>query len=149
MSKIWIKDFTLDDLNKRPAFDAMDATGIEITEIGDDYLAGTMPVDKNTVQIFRVLHGGMNCVLAETLGSIASNLCIDLSKERAVGQHISASHIRAAFEGETIKGVAKLLHKGRRSHIWIIQIFNEAGKLICDSKLTMSVIAKPANTPTP
>ena len=102
-----------------------------------------MPVDHRTVQPFRLLHGGASCVLAETLGSIASNLIVDPKKFYAVGQSINANHIRSAKEGDqAVKGIATPIHLGRQSHVWEINIYNEQGKLICVSRLTMAGLAK-------
>jgi 1,4-dihydroxy-2-naphthoyl-CoA hydrolase len=100
-----------------------------------------MPVDERTVQPYRLLHGGASCVLAESLGSIAANMCIDSSEKVAVGQHIEATHIRSATKG-LVRGVAKAVHIGGNSHTWRIEIFNDEGKLICDSKIIMAIIKK-------
>ena len=141
---IWFhKDLTLDQINNGSANTSVDHLGIEITKIGPNFLEGTMPVDQRTVQPARILHGGVSCVLAETLGSIASNICLDNSKEVAVGQSINASHIRPAFEGQTVIGKCHLIHKGVKSHVWEIKIYDDRNKLVCLSRLTMAVIPKP------
>ncbi len=141
--KIWFKDYDLISINKQNVNSMVDHLGIQVTEITENSLIGTMPVDYRTVQPFRMLHGGASCVLAETLGSIASNLVVDPRNMYAVGQSINASHIRSAKEGENaVKGIATAIHLGRQSHVWEIQIFNELDKVICISRLTMAVLVK-------
>jgi 1,4-dihydroxy-2-naphthoyl-CoA hydrolase len=115
---------------------------IRLTEIGDDFLRGSIPVDERTRQPFGLLHGGASVVLAETLGSVASNLCIDTSKFYAVGQEISANHLRSARSGR-VTGTARPVHLGGRSQLWDIELRDEAGRLTCVSRLTMAVIAAP------
>ncbi len=115
--------------------------GIEFTEIGEDYLRGTMPVDERTHQPFGVLHGGASVTLAETLGSMASTLLIDRDQFFAVGQEINANHIRPVSEG-MVTGTARPVHIGRTSHVWDIRIVSDQDKLVCISRLTMAVIPK-------
>ena len=142
MSSIWFnKDITLEQLNKFSQNTLVTHIGISLTKLGDDSLEGTMPVDERTFQPARLLHGGASCVLAETLGSIAANISIDTSEKMAVGQHIEATHIRSATKGH-VRGVAKLIHMGRSSQTWRIEIFNDDNKLICDSKIIMAIINK-------
>ncbi len=100
-----------------------------------------MPVDSRTVQPYGLLHGGASCVLAETLGSIAANCCIDGKEYMAVGQHIEATHLRSATKG-LVSGKAKAINIGKSSQTWRIEIFNEEGKMICDSKIIMAIIKK-------
>lgn len=101
----------------------------------------TMPVDKRTVQRFGILHGGANVALAETIASVGATLHIDLNTHFAVGLEINANHIRAVDKGQ-VRGIGKPLHVGRSTQIWEIKIYNEAGKLTCVSRCTMSVNAK-------
>ena len=142
MSSIWHKEYTIEEVNGRGQKTLVDHLDIRITEILDSALSGTMPVDETTVQPARILHGGASCVLAESLGSIASNMVIDSSKFIAVGQSISANHLRPGLEGETVLGIARPLHLGKKSQIWDIEIFNEKEKMICSSRLTMAIIEK-------
>jgi 1,4-dihydroxy-2-naphthoyl-CoA hydrolase len=113
--------------------------GIVITEAGDDWLRGTMPVDARTRQPFGLLHGGASVALAETLGSMAGGLCVDSAKEAVVGLEINANHLRAVREG-VVTGTARALHIGRSTQVWEIRIENEAGKLVCVSRLTLAVV---------
>ncbi len=113
--------------------------GIVITEAGDDWLRGTMPVDARTRQPYGLLHGGASVVLAETLGSMAGGLCVDPSLYAVVGLEINANHLRAAREG-LVTGTARALHVGRSTQVWEIRIENPAGKPVCISRLTLAVI---------
>ncbi len=115
--------------------------GIEFTEAGDDWLRATMPVDTRTRQPYGLLHGGASVVLAETLGSSAGNLCVDMSTQICVGLEINANHLRAATQG-LVTGTARAVHVGRRTHVWDITIENPAGKRVCVSRLTLAVVAR-------
>ena len=115
--------------------------GIEFTEIGENYLKGRMPVDHRTNQPYGLLHGGASCVLAETLGSIASALVIDQSSFLCVGIEINANHIRSAKKGY-VTGTATALHLGKSTHVWDIRIIGEDEKLVCISRLTVAIIAR-------
>jgi 1,4-dihydroxy-2-naphthoyl-CoA hydrolase len=116
--------------------------GIEFTEFGDDYMVAKMPVDHRTVQPFRILHGGASVVLAETLGSVASLFCIDISKQQAVGLEINANHLSSAREGTVVYGTVKPIRIGKTIHVWNIEIKDEKGKMICISRLTVAVVER-------
>src|SRR6185369_8533882 len=111
----------------------------EFTEIGADFLRGRMPVDDRTRQPFGILHGGASVALAETLGSTGAGMVIDRSKYRCVGQEINANHVRAVKD-RFVVGTARPLHLGRRSHVWEISIVDEQDRLVCISRLTMSIL---------
>ena len=113
--------------------------GIEITEIGDDYICGTMPVDNRTVQPYGILHGGASVVLAESLGSLAGNLACEEGL-LCVGLEINANHIKQVTDG-IVKGKASVVHIGRTTQIWDIKITKNE-KIICISRLTLAVIEK-------
>ncbi len=130
----------LDALRRNTLLDTLD---IRITEVGDDYVRGTMPVNARTHQPYGLLHGGASVALAETLGSMASMLCIDPAREVAVGLDINANHLRAVTGG-IVTGTARPLHVGRSTHVWEIRIENAAGKLVCISRLTAAVVPKQA-----
>ena len=136
---IWFRGYTIEEIGKTEATGLNSRMGIEITEVGDDSLKGTMPVDDRTKQPAGLLHGGANCVLAETLASWAATLVIDPSAKRAVGLEINANHIRSATEGE-VTGIARPLHIGRKTHVWEVKITRGDGKLSCISRVTMAVI---------
>jgi len=129
---------TLEQLNHISKNTLVTHLGIEITEIGADFIKGKMPVDARTHQPFGVLHGGASVALAETLGSVASFCCIDNTRQYAVGLDINANHIRPVAKGY-VYGTATPLHIGQRTHVWQIEIVNEAGKLVCMSRLTMMI----------
>jgi len=114
---------------------------IEWTELGDNYLKAKMPVDHRTKQPYGLLHGGASCVLAETLGSVASALVIDTSKFICVGIEINANHIRSARNG-FVHGIVTPIHIGSTTHVWDIRINNEEDKLICISRLTVAILKK-------
>ncbi|MBK21093.1 MAG: esterase [Flavobacteriales bacterium] len=138
---MWKSDYSVDQVNSMSKNTILDVLGIEITEIGDDFLTGKMPVDSRTVQPMRILHGGANVVLAETLGSIASLMIINPEEEISVGVDINANHIRSVKSG-WVTGVAKPLSIGRKIHVWEIKINDEGGRLTCISRLTVSVLPK-------
>jgi 1,4-dihydroxy-2-naphthoyl-CoA hydrolase len=137
---IWVSPLTLRELNT-PNGTMIDHLGIRFTEIGEDFLRGTLPVDQRTKQPFGLLHGGASVTLAETLGSIGATMCVDTARFQTVGQEINANHVRAAHSG-LVTGTARPVHLGGRTHVWTIDIVNEAGKLVCTSRLTMAVIAR-------
>lgn len=112
---------------------------MRITEIGDDFVRGTMPVDARTRQPFGLLHGGASVALAETLGSLAGNLCLEVERELAVGLDINANHVRAATHG-LVTGTARPLHLGRSTQVWEVRITDEHARLVCISRLTLAVI---------
>jgi 1,4-dihydroxy-2-naphthoyl-CoA hydrolase len=136
---IWKQETSLDRLNGWSANTMMETLGIRITEIGDDWLRGTMPVDHRTHQPYGLLHGGASVVLAETLGSTAAMLTLDPAQEVAVGLDINANHIRGARSGIVV-GTARVVHIGRTTQVWEIRIETETGELVCISRITMAVI---------
>ncbi|SMO51856.1 hotdog fold thioesterase [Solitalea koreensis] len=140
---IWHQAFTIDDINNRyndkNHIGAL--IGIEFTEIGPDFLKATMPVDERTHQPYGLLHGGASVVLAETLGSVASALCVDHEKFNCVGLEVNANHIRAVRNGQ-ITGICTPLQIGSTIHVWEIKMYTDSGKLNCSSRLTVMVIPK-------
>ncbi len=115
--------------------------GMEYTEIGDDYIKIKMPVDNRTKQPYGLLHGGASCALAETVGSLASQLVLDPNKFICVGLEINANHVRSARHGYVI-ATASPLHLGATTHVWDIKIHDDTQKLICISRLTMAILKK-------
>lgn len=143
---IWKHPLDLDRINGWSRNTMMETLDIRFTAFGDDWLRGTMPVDHRTQQPFGLLHGGASVVLAETLGSSAALLTLDVDKEIAVGLDINANHIRGV-RGGIVTGTAKAVHLGRTTQVWEIRIEEEAGKLVCLSRLTMAVIPSPGGAP--
>jgi 1,4-dihydroxy-2-naphthoyl-CoA hydrolase len=139
---IWFdKTFTLENLKPYGKGTMADYIGIEWIELGDDYFKARMPVDHRTNQPYGLLHGGASCVLAETLGSVASALVIDHSKFLCVGLEINANHIRGARSGH-VTGIVTPLHLGSSTHVWDIRIYDEKDKLVCVSRLTVAIIPR-------
>ena len=115
--------------------------GIEITEIGKDYIQGKMPVDKRTTQPFGLLHGGASVALSETLGSCGAELINNENDNIIVGVEINANHIKSVKEG-FVYGKSKPIHIGNKTQVWQTKITNDSGKLICISRLTLAVLEK-------
>lgn len=137
---IWYKDYDLEYLEGLRNANMGTHIGLEFTEVGPDFLSARMPVDQRTTQPFGILHGGANCVLSESLGSVAAWMTIDPEKYRAVGLEINANHIRAVTEGAVI-GTCTPMHVGRRTQVWQTDIVEEAtGKRVCISRLTVAII---------
>jgi 1,4-dihydroxy-2-naphthoyl-CoA hydrolase len=142
---IWRSLRTVEELNGNGGGTMVDNLGILFTEIGDDFVKGTMPVDARTVQPYGLLHGGASVALAETLGSTGAAMCVDAAEYQVVGQEINANHVRAARSG-LVTGTARAVHLGGRTHVWSIEIVNDAQKLVCISRITMAVIKRGALT---
>jgi 1,4-dihydroxy-2-naphthoyl-CoA hydrolase len=135
---IWKKSVSLEEINSNSPGNMLEALQIRFTAIGDDYLEATMPVNEKTKQPFGLLHGGASCVLAESLGSVASNLVVGYGEKICVGIEINANHLKAAKNG-LVTGRATAVHLGNSLHVWDIQIRNEQGQKICVSRLTVMV----------
>lgn len=130
---------TLDSINQGVADCVIGHLGIVITEHGEDFLRGTMPVDARTRQPFGLLHGGASALLAETLGSLAANLCVDDPRQQqAVGVEINANHLRAVTAG-VVTGTARPLHVGRSIQVWDIRIEDDQARTVCAARLTLAV----------
>lgn len=138
--KIWKQDLSLEALDAMGKDTMVSHIGIKFIEIGDNFLKAKMPVDSRTVQPMRLLHGGASVALAETIGSVASVLCIeDLSKQGAVGVEINANHIRSVKSGDVI-ATCTPVKLGRNIHVWRIEIHRADGKQVCESRITMAII---------
>ena len=138
---IWKQEASLEAINALSQGCAVTHLGIEMTEIGDDYLRGRMPVDARTRQPFGLLHGGASVLLAESLGSVAAQL-VAPPGARCVGLAINANHLAGVREG-LVEAIARPVHLGRSTQVWEIKISDEAGRLACVSRLTMSVLPPP------
>ena len=130
---------TLDAINRRNDNTIASFIGIEVIEIGDDFIKAKMPVNERTVQALRVVNGGSYCVLAETLGSVAGNLCLDRDKYVALGLDINANHVRSASKG-FVYATAKPHHLGRTTQVWEIKITDDENRLCCICRLTLSIV---------
>lgn len=130
---------TLEIINQMGKNTLVEHLGIEIIEIGNDYLIGKMPVDHRTHQPLGMLHGGASVVLAETLGSVAATLTVDPEKQYCVGLDINANHVKSVRSGFVL-GKTSPIHVGKKTQVWEIRITNEAEELVCISRITMAVL---------
>jgi 1,4-dihydroxy-2-naphthoyl-CoA hydrolase len=135
---IWHKEFTLDTLNDMCVGESAGHMGIEFVDNGEDFLVARMPVDHRTKQSHGILNGGASCLLAETVGSHASALCIDMDKQICVGLDINANHIRSVTE-DYVYATCRPMHLGRSTHVWEIIIRDNQERTVCVSRLTMMI----------
>lgn len=119
----------------------MKTMGIEVTEIGDDYLVATMPAIPEHHNPMGMVHGGANVALAETVASYAANFVVDFTKFYCVGQEINANHLKASRNG-ILTATAKPLHLGKRTSVWEIKITNSRNELCCVSRMTAAVVER-------
>lgn len=140
MSSIWVRRPVPADIDRYHIGTAVEHLGITFTDVGDDWVSAKMETTPHTRQPYGTIHGGVSMVLSETLGSVAAAHCVDESRFRVFGQEINGNHLRPNYEG-WVTGTARPFHVGRQSHVWGIEIRNEAGKLTCVSRITMAVVA--------
>ena len=131
----------LNKLNSMTKNTLMETLKIQYTEIGDDYLVATMPVNASVHQPMGLLHGGATVALAESVGSTASHLFVDSENVEVRGIEITANHLRSKREG-VVTATAKIIHKGKITHLWEIKIVDEKGKMISICKLTNIILTK-------
>ena len=136
---IWQKPISIEILTEASLHTASSHLGIEFVEVGDDYIVGRVPVDTRTHQPFGLLHGGVSVVLAETLGSCGAAYSSPVGHQ-AVGLDINANHLRGVKSGWVI-GNARPIHRGRTTQVWQIDLRNEAGEMVCTSRLTVAILA--------
>jgi 1,4-dihydroxy-2-naphthoyl-CoA hydrolase len=136
---IWFVQATPESLNALSRNTMVEHIEIQFLEVGDDSIKARMPVDHRTVQPMGLLHGGASIALAETLGSMAANLCVDVSKKVCVGLDINANHIRSVTSG-FVYGIVKPIHIGSSTQVWEICITDEQDRLVCISRITMAVL---------
>lgn len=135
---IWKQAISVEALTASTANTAVSHLGIEFLEVGDDFISARLPVDHRTVQPYRLLHGGVSVVLAETLGSCGAAFAA-APGHRVVGLDINANHLKSASSG-WVTGITRPVHIGRTTQVWAIEITNEAGEMVCVSRLTMAVL---------
>ena len=141
MQKIWFKDHSIEEINLIFKTYMTGYLEIKATAIHDDMLVVSMPITDKVKQPFGILHGGASVVLAESVGSVASNLVVDDEKYAGVGMEVNANHLRSVHEG-TLFAYCTPLHLGKKSHVWDIKIKNEKEVLVCISRLTVAIIEK-------
>lgn len=138
---IWKTAATLESIADNARDTMVTHLGIEFLELGPDYLRARMPVDMRTHQPFGLLHGGASVALAETLGSIGANLCLERPDQAGVGLEINANHIRSVRSG-WVYGTARPLHIGGSTQVWEIRIEDEKERPVCISRLTMAIVGR-------
>jgi len=138
---IWSREYTVEELNGRPKGHIGDLIGIEFTEITENSISARMPVNEKTHQPYGILHGGASVVLAESLGSVASNMIINSEKYIGVGLEVNANHLRPVKSG-FVTGICKPIHIGGKTHVWDIKLYDDRGKMNCVSRLTVAIIPK-------
>ena len=138
--RIWKQEINLERLHERNKNTMSDFLSINFTEIGDDFLCASMPITNYVRQPVGIMHGGASCVLAETVGSIAANFCVD-EAHYCVGLDINTNHIRSIREGNVFAR-ALSFHLGKTTHVWHIEIHNEMQQLISVTRLTMAVLKR-------
>jgi 1,4-dihydroxy-2-naphthoyl-CoA hydrolase len=141
MSIWYSKNYTLETLNGLGKNTMAETLGMTFTEIGEDFLKLQMTVDHRSKQPYGLLHGGASAAMAETIGSVASSMCINNEKQMCVGIEINCNHIRGVKKG-IVTAVAIPLHLGASSHVWDIKITDEHQKLVCVSRLTVAILKK-------
>jgi 1,4-dihydroxy-2-naphthoyl-CoA hydrolase len=142
MASIWYKkNLSISDLTPLGKNTMGELLGIEWTEVGENFIKATMPVDNRTKQPYGLLHGGASCTLAETIGSVASAMVVDHERFACVGLEINANHVRSARDG-VVTGIASPLHLGANTHVWDVRIYDGLDKLLCVSRLTVAVIPR-------
>ncbi len=137
--RIWKKPLSVEELIAVHKNTTVAHLGMEFLEVGDDFIRARVPVDHRTIQPYGLLHGGVSVVLAETLGSCGAAFATP-EGYRAVGLDINANHIKGTTSG-WVTGIARPVHMGRTTHVWQIDLHNDAGELTCVSRLTMAILA--------
>ena len=137
---IWFKPYALTDATPfQSGENLLKHIGLIFTELGDDYLKATLPVDARTCQPYGILHGGATCVLVETLGSVASGMVIDPAAKMTVGSVITVNHLRPVSSG-LVTGICHPVHLGRSKHVWDVRVEDERGKPVAKGELTCAII---------
>jgi uncharacterized protein (TIGR00369 family) len=137
--RIWFEEPSMEALRQAHAGTIVEHLGIEFTEIGPDFVCARMPADSRTFQPYRIVHGGASVVLAETLGSCGAAWSLNPATHRALGQEINANHLRPVSKG-WVHGIARPVHRGRRSHVWSIDLSDDRGRPTCIARLTVAVV---------
>ena len=138
---IWKREVTLEALNAMGEGNMVGLLDIRFVHIGDDTLEATMPVDHRTRQPFGILHGGATLALAETVAGLGSMILCQ-PDEIVVGMQVSGNHISSAHEGDTVRAVGTVVHKGRSSHVWNVDVFTSTNKLVSSIRVVNSVMKK-------
>lgn len=130
-----------DQLNVLCENSLVDNLGIVFVSAEQGRVVATMPVDRRTIQPFKILHGGASLALAETVASAGSALLIDLSRSNVVGIEVNGNHIGSATSGIVI-ATAIIVHQGERTHVWNVEIVDETNRKIMVGRVTVMVVDK-------
>ncbi len=141
LSEIRPSEIPLDKLNEQAQHALMGNLGIQYTYASEDRVEATMPVDERTRQPFGILHGGATLALAETVAGLGSMILCN-PDEFVVGMQVSGNHMSSAHEGDTVRAVASIIHKGRSSHVWNVDVFTSTDKLVSSVRVVNSVMKK-------
>lgn len=141
LQEVHASEIPLDFLNEQTRLALMGNLGIQYTYASIDRVEATMPVDRRTRQPFGILHGGATLALAETVAGLGSMLS-SKPDEIVLGMQISGNHISSAHEGDTVRAVATIVHKGRSSHVWNVDVFTSTNKLVSSVRVVNSIIKK-------
>lgn len=134
-------ELTIEEINNRTNGTLIAALGIKYTAISKGKIEATMPVGENTRQPSGILHGGASLALSETLAGIGSMVMCS-PDETAVGMQVSGNHIATAKEGDIVKGIASIMHQGKSTHVWNIDIFSSSGKLVSSVRVVNCIIKR-------
>lgn len=132
---------TIEELNGMSKDSLMEQLGIEYLEVKEGYVKAKMPVDRRTIQPFKILHGGASIALAETIASLGSAVLVDLQTNDVRGASVTANHLGAVSKGE-VTGEAHLLHRGKMTHVWDVEIKDQGGARVSVSRITVMVVPK-------
>ena len=141
---IWFSDISRQSLAQVMRGGFAERLGIRLSDIGVEFLRATLEVTPDLHQPYGALHGGVSAALAETVGSVAANLCVDPERFMCLGQELNANHLRPVISG-VVTATARPFHIGHRSQVWGIEIRDERERLICVSRLTMAVVPRRAS----
>lgn len=141
LAEVRVSDIPLDQLNAQASHALMGNLGIQYTYANKERVEATMPVDQRTRQPFGILHGGATLALAETVAGLGSMIACQ-PDEVVVGMQVSGNHISSAHEGDTVRAVATIVHQGRSSHVWNVDVFTSTNKLVSSVRVVNSVMKK-------
>lgn len=137
--KIWLKSPNSASLNKAITNTLASHLGIKVTYVGEDFLVATMPVNATTSEGSGLLHGGASLALAETIGTVGANACVDLTQTRCLCMEINANHIASVTSGK-VTAMARPVHQGTSSQVWRVEIRDDEDELVCESRLTLTQV---------
>ena len=115
--------------------------GIEFTHVTENSITAIMPVDERTKQPMGLLHGGATVALAETIGSMGSEMMVDLKTKAIVGIEVNANHLKSAHNGK-VEAIGTIIHKGKTTHVWDVRVTNDKGQTVAICRITILVIDK-------